>query len=130
MSHRKVIWESRAREKSAKVVLGRVLINAGIGRMSALGANRTRRDGGNDLNDPKRTSSPLMPSYSPAQHRQFISKLWYAERCAAVERARLRGGSQRCRRMVQAGTPRARFWIGQLCSGYYTVGSAIARSSL
>jgi hypothetical protein len=31
-----VIWESRAREKSAKVVLGRVLINAGIGRMSAL----------------------------------------------------------------------------------------------
>jgi hypothetical protein len=32
--------------KSAKVVLGRVLINAGIGRMSALGANRTRWDGG------------------------------------------------------------------------------------
>src|SRR6266851_8545816 len=36
--------------KSAKVVLGRVLINAGNGRMSALGANRTRRDGGNDVN--------------------------------------------------------------------------------
>jgi len=32
--------------------LGGVLINAGIGRMSALGANRTRRDGENDLNDP------------------------------------------------------------------------------
>jgi hypothetical protein len=32
--------------------LGRALINAGIGRMSALGANRTRRDGRNDVNDP------------------------------------------------------------------------------
>src|SRR6266404_5770375 len=41
--------------KSAKVVLGRVLINAGNGRMSALGANRTRRDGGNDVNDPLRS---------------------------------------------------------------------------
>ena len=30
--------------------VGRVLINASIGRMSALGANRTRRDGGNDVN--------------------------------------------------------------------------------
>src|SRR5262249_43271227 len=38
--------------ESAKVVLGRVLINAGIGRLSSLGANRTRRDGGNDVNDP------------------------------------------------------------------------------
>jgi len=36
-----------------RVELGRVLINAGIGRMSALGANWTRRDGGNDVNDPK-----------------------------------------------------------------------------
>jgi hypothetical protein len=27
----------------------------GIGRMPALGANRTRRDGGNDVNDPNRT---------------------------------------------------------------------------
>jgi uncharacterized heparinase superfamily protein len=35
--------------------LGRVLINAGIGRTSALGANRTCRDGGNDVNDPKRS---------------------------------------------------------------------------
>src|SRR5262249_56386708 len=33
--------------------LGRVLMNAGLGRMSALGANRTRRDGGNDVNDPE-----------------------------------------------------------------------------
>ena len=32
-----------------------VLIHAGIGRMSALGANRTRRDGGNDVNDPQQT---------------------------------------------------------------------------
>ena len=32
--------------------VGLALINAGIGRMSALGANRTRRDGENDLNDP------------------------------------------------------------------------------
>jgi uncharacterized protein YecT (DUF1311 family) len=39
--------------------LRRVLINAGIGRMSALGANRTRRDGGNDVNDPNRTESGL-----------------------------------------------------------------------
>src|SRR5262249_55871583 len=30
-----------------------------IGRMSALGANRTRRDGGNDVNDPERTSAKL-----------------------------------------------------------------------
>src|SRR5215471_19795289 len=36
---------------------GRVLINAGIGRMSALGAHRTRRDGGNDVNDPQLTSA-------------------------------------------------------------------------
>jgi len=28
-------------------------------RMSALGANRTRRDGGNDVNDPNRTESGL-----------------------------------------------------------------------
>jgi hypothetical protein len=34
---------------------GRVLINAGIGRMSALGANRTHRDGGNDVNEPQET---------------------------------------------------------------------------
>ena len=40
---------------SAAIQLGRVLINAGSGRMSALGANRTCRDGGNDVNDPKRT---------------------------------------------------------------------------
>jgi len=33
--------------------VGRAFINAGIGRMSALGANRTCRDGGNDVNDPK-----------------------------------------------------------------------------
>src|SRR5262249_32835698 len=37
---------------------GSVLINAGIGRMSALGANRTRRDGGNDVNDPEPTKTP------------------------------------------------------------------------
>src|SRR6266542_6187916 len=43
---------SRGVSKSAKVVLGRVLINAGNGRTSALGANRTRRHGGNDVNDP------------------------------------------------------------------------------
>src|SRR5262245_23832926 len=35
--------------------LGRVLINADIGRMSALGPNRTCRDGGNDVNDPLRS---------------------------------------------------------------------------
>jgi len=33
------------------------MMNAGIGRMSALGANRTRRDSGNDVNDPDRTLS-------------------------------------------------------------------------
>jgi hypothetical protein len=38
---------------------GRVLINAGLGRMSALGANRTHRDSGNDVNDPKRTEAGL-----------------------------------------------------------------------
>ena len=32
--------------------LRRLLINVGIGRMSALRANRTSRDGGNDVNDP------------------------------------------------------------------------------
>jgi hypothetical protein len=39
--------------------LGRALIDAGIGRMSALGANRTRRDGGNDVNDPSRPFGDL-----------------------------------------------------------------------
>src|SRR5262245_27815059 len=39
--------------------VGRALINAGIGRMSALGANRTCRDGRNDVNDPKPISRPL-----------------------------------------------------------------------
>ena len=52
MSHRKSDLGIPCREKSAKVVLGRVLINAGFGRMSALGVNRTRRDGRNDVNDP------------------------------------------------------------------------------
>src|SRR5262249_56696437 len=33
---------------------GRVLINVGIGRMSALRANRTRRDGRNEVKDPDR----------------------------------------------------------------------------
>jgi hypothetical protein len=32
-----------------------LLINAGIGRTSALGANRTCQDGGNDANDPDLT---------------------------------------------------------------------------
>src|SRR5262249_2656535 len=36
---------------------GRSLVKAGISRMSALGANRTRRDGGNDVNDPFRTQA-------------------------------------------------------------------------
>src|SRR5262245_45635566 len=40
--------------------LRRVLINARIGQMSALAAaDRTRRDTGNDVNDPKRTSNRL-----------------------------------------------------------------------
>jgi hypothetical protein len=42
--------------------LGRVLINAGIGRVSALGANRTRRDDGNDVNDRMRHRVPLQPA--------------------------------------------------------------------
>src|SRR5215813_3170276 len=45
--------------------VGRALINAGIGRMSALGANRTRRDGGNDVNDPNQTLST--PDPTPVQ---------------------------------------------------------------
>src|SRR5262249_61734156 len=36
--------------------VGRAFINAGIGRMSALGANRTRRDSGSQVNNPKRTT--------------------------------------------------------------------------
>src|SRR5262249_50748864 len=39
------------------MTLGRVLINAGL--ESALGANRTRRDGGNDVNDPQRSSGRI-----------------------------------------------------------------------
>src|SRR5262249_12171818 len=37
-----------------------VLINADIGRMSALGANRTRRDDGNDVNDPSGHRPPFL----------------------------------------------------------------------
>src|SRR6478752_7868100 len=37
------------------VELGRVLISAGIGRMSALGAKRIHRNGSSDVNDPERT---------------------------------------------------------------------------
>src|SRR5262245_26803934 len=51
------VTTARRVSNSAKVGLGRVLINACIGRMSALGANRTRRDSGNDVNDPKQTSA-------------------------------------------------------------------------
>ena len=40
---------------SPRPILGQVLINAGIGRMSALKTNGTRRDGGNDVNDPLQT---------------------------------------------------------------------------
>src|SRR5262249_18388225 len=43
------------RKGSERAVRALVLINASIGRISALGANRTRRDGGNDVNDPIRT---------------------------------------------------------------------------
>jgi hypothetical protein len=47
-------------QRSARL-LRKVLVNAslkhtGIGRMSALGANRTHRDSRNDVNDPERTS--------------------------------------------------------------------------
>ena len=48
--------------------VGRALIDAGIGRMSALGANRTCWDGGNDVNDavdPK----PSKPGRNPAAQR-------------------------------------------------------------
>src|SRR6266478_6914692 len=73
MSHRKTDLGIPCRSKSAKVVLGRVLINAGNGRMSALGANRTRRDGGNDVNDPgcvkTHTSAKCRKHNSPARHR-------------------------------------------------------------
>jgi hypothetical protein len=34
--------------------------NAGIGRMFALEANRTRRDGGNDVNDPGCVKTPRL----------------------------------------------------------------------
>jgi len=34
-------------------------INAGIGRVSTLGANRTRRDSGNDVNDPTPASGSI-----------------------------------------------------------------------
>ena len=49
-------FKSKDRTRIIKL-LGRVLINAGNGRMSALGANRTRRNGRNDVNDPKQTSA-------------------------------------------------------------------------
>jgi len=57
--------------------LSRVLINAGLGRMSALGANRTRRDGGNDVNDPKRTWSQIdREDVSPMQNfGQYVNML-------------------------------------------------------
>src|SRR5262249_1561906 len=42
---------------SQRAVRALVLINAGIGRMSALRANRTRRDGRNDVNEATRTLS-------------------------------------------------------------------------
>ena len=45
--------------------VGRVLINAGIGRRSAVGAKRTRRDGGNDVNDPKPSSAVGITSEDP-----------------------------------------------------------------
>ena len=57
---------------------GRVLINAGIGRMSAPGANRTRRDGGNDVNDPQPTcrGSPIRSAhrYASKRHRHFDAR--------------------------------------------------------
>jgi hypothetical protein len=46
--------------------VGRVLINTGIGRMFALGANRTRRDGRNDVNDPNPTCSEEPRSMTPS----------------------------------------------------------------
>ena len=44
-----------ARMRAALLTFERVLINAGIGRISAREANRIRRDGGNDVNDPIQT---------------------------------------------------------------------------
>src|SRR5215813_3221504 len=61
--------------------VGRVLINAGIGRISALGANRTRRDGGNDVNDtgPEKWAIPsrwrtLRPAIARASPLSFRFK--------------------------------------------------------
>ena len=48
----------------------RVLINAGIARMSAREANRTRRDGGNDAIDPARTMGGQF--CCPAQRPQDV----------------------------------------------------------
>jgi hypothetical protein len=41
----------------------------GHGRMSALEANRIRRDGGNDVNDPERSLGPL--TISALERHQF-----------------------------------------------------------
>jgi len=43
------------------MMMPKATAHAGIGRMSALGANRTRRDVGNDVNDPERSFSHLRP---------------------------------------------------------------------
>ena len=58
--------------------VGRALINAGIGRMSALGANRTCRDGRNDVNDPGCASTLELSNMSlevRPEHRHLIPEV-------------------------------------------------------
>jgi hypothetical protein len=57
-------WRTVALGKASGVYV----VSAGIGRMSALGANLTRRVGGSDVSDPTWTSARTPPAY-PARFR-------------------------------------------------------------
>ena len=89
LAKRAVAGRRNTLAKATDGPIERVLINAGIGRMSAPGANRTRRDGRNDVNDPEPTYAGLKSRSAAVSCRtRALSFRWEARdgSCAVKRR--------------------------------------------
>src|SRR6516164_3290094 len=83
-------------------------MNAGIGRISALGANRTRRDGGNDVNDPQRPRRAIVYETAQLHRTPWRRGGVVAARGACAARAyagdrNMDGAPERCGRTTACG---------------------------